>query len=546
MKVAIAQLNPVVGDFDGNLAKLRSVLEKTQATAPDLVVLPELFLCGYPPRDLLTRRWFVERGEQALTAAVELTGHYPATAVLFGAVATSRQACGRGLYNVAVMAFQGRELLRQPKSLLPTYDVFDEARYFDPASESRIVEFRGERIGVTICEDAWNPADTDKKQPYCRDPVTELATAGATLLVNLAASPFTVGKEDMRYRLFASHARRWGVPFVFVNQIGGNDDLVFDGFSMAFDRTGRCQHVSPAFEEDITVVDTESVGRIGEPVQQDRIALVHNALVLGVRDYVRKCGFRNVVIGLSGGIDSAVTACIAVAALGSDAVLGVTMPSEFSSAGSVEDSRCLAQRLGIRFLTIPIQQVVAAYRQALEPEFAGLAPDTTEENIQARVRGNILMALANKAGRMVLSTGNKSELAVGYCTLYGDMSGGLAVIGDVPKTMVYQLASYINRHREVIPAATISKPPSAELKPNQRDQDTLPPYDVLDEIISRYVDQGQSVAEIVAAGFEQDTVDWVVRAIARSEFKRKQAAPSIKVTDRAFGTGWRMPIAARY
>lgn len=546
MKVAIAQLNPVVGDFDGNFARLRAVLEQTRATAPDLVVLPELFLCGYPPRDLLTRRWFVERGEQALNAAVELTGDYPATAVLFGAVATSRQACGRGLYNVAVMAFQGRELLRQPKSLLPTYDVFDEARYFDPASESRPVEFRGERIGVTICEDAWNPADTDKKQSYCRDPVTELAAAGATLLVNLAASPFTVSKEDMRYRLFATHARRRGVPFVFVNQIGGNDDLVFDGFSMAFDRTGRCQHVSPAFEEDIAVVDTESVGRIGEPVCQDRIALVHDALVLGVRDYVGKCGFSNVVIGLSGGIDSAVTACIAVAALGSDAVLGVTMPSEFSSAGSVEDSRCLAQRLGIRFLTIPIQHVVTAYRQALEPEFAGLAPDTTEENIQARIRGNILMALANKAGRMVLSTGNKSELAVGYCTLYGDMSGGLAVLGDVPKTMVYQLASYINRHREVIPAATISKPPSAELKPNQRDQDTLPPYDLLDEIISRYVDQGQSVAEIVAAGFERDTVDWVVRAIARSEFKRKQAAPCIKVTDRAFGTGWRMPIAARY
>lgn len=546
MKIAIAQLNPVVGDFDGNLVRLRAVLEKTRATAPDLVVLPELFLCGYPPRDLLTRRWFVERGEQALNAAVELTGDYPATAVLFGAVATSRQTCGRGLYNVAVMAFQGRELLRQPKSLLPTYDVFDEARYFDPASESRPVEFRGERIGVTICEDAWNPADTGKKQSYCRDPVTELAAAGATLLVNLAASPFTVSKEDMRHRLFASHARRWGVPFVFVNQIGGNDDLVFDGFSMAFDRTGRCQHVSPAFEEDIAVIDTESAGGVGEPIQRDRIALVHDALVLGVRDYVRKCGFSNVVIGLSGGIDSAVTACIAVAALGSDAVLGVTMPSEFSSAGSVEDSRCLAQRLGIRFLTIPIQHVVTAYRQALEPEFAGLAPDTTEENIQARVRGNILMALANKAGRMVLSTGNKSELAVGYCTLYGDMSGGLAVLGDVPKTMVYQLASYINRHQEVIPAATISKPPSAELKPNQRDQDTLPPYDLLDEIISRYVDQGQSVAEIVAAGFEQDTVDWVVRAIARSEFKRKQAAPCIKVTDRAFGTGWRMPIAARY
>ena len=546
MKIVLAQLNPVVGDLAGNVGRLRAVMDGAAACRPDLVVFPELFLCGYPPRDLLARQWFVERVELALAEVAGLSARYTETGIVVGAVVRSCEASGKGLHNAAVLFSGGQELFRQAKSLLPTYDVFDEARYFDPAGSVRTIEFQGETLGLSICEDAWNAPGLWECPPYSRDPISELAKAGATVLVNISASPFTADKEDLRYRLMSGHARKHGLPMAFVNQVGGNDELVFDGASMAFDRLGRPQRLLPAFREAVELVETGSEGSPDEPRRRERIELVHDALVLGVRDYVRKCGFASAVIGLSGGIDSAVTACIAVAALGKENVLGVTMPSEFSSTGSVEDSRALAASLGIGLRVVPIGPVYSEYLRMLAPEFAGRKPDVTEENIQARIRGNILMAFSNKLGSLVLSTGNKSELAVGYCTLYGDMSGGMCVLSDVPKTMVYELAHYINREREMIPAATITKPPSAELRPNQTDQDTLPPYDVLDAIIERYVDDGQSAGEIVEAGFAAETVSWVIRTINRNEYKRRQAATGIKVTGKAFGIGWRMPLAARY
>jgi NAD+ synthase (glutamine-hydrolysing) len=385
-----------------------------------------------------------------------------------------------------------------------------------------------------------------ERAEYDRDPVAELASAGATLLINISASPFAVGKEAVRKRLIAGHASRHRLPFVFVNQVGGNDELVFDGRSMAFDRQGRPQLALKPFREELAAVETGASGAESNYVDSDPIESIHDALVLGVRDYVRKCGFKKVVLGLSGGIDSAVVCCLAAAALGPENVLGITMPSEYSSHGSVEDSRRLAENLGIEFREVGIAEAYHAYLSLLAREFAGRKPDTTEENLQARVRGNILMAISNKLGHLVLATGNKSELAVGYCTLYGDMSGGLCVLADVPKTMVYALASYINRRRETIPVPTIRKAPSAELRPNQTDQDALPPYDVLDAVIAGYVDEGLSADQIVAAGHDRKTVEWVIQAVNRNEYKRRQAAPGLKVTSRAFGTGWRMPIAARY
>ncbi len=546
MRIVLAQLNPVVGDLAGNVARVQSTLVQVAPDRPDIVVFPELFLVGYPPRDLLNRHWFVEQAEAALARVIELSSQFPDLGIVVGAVVRNHSRSGKGLANAAVLVAGGRELHRQAKALLPTYDVFDEARYFDPAVFSSVVEFKGELLGLTVCEDAWNVPELLGRRAYERDPVIELAGQGATLLVNISASPFTAGKESLRYRLLSGHCRRHGLPLVFVNQVGANDELVFDGRSMVLDRSGLAQAVLPGFEEAVAMSDTTASGRADRFQPQELTQSVHDALVLGIRDYVRKCGFATVVLGLSGGIDSAVVCSLAVAALGKENVVGVTMPSEYSSPGSVTDSRVLAHNLGVRLLEIPITPVYRQYLAALGDEFRGLAPDVTEENIQARIRGNILMALSNKHGYLVLSTGNKSELAVGYCTLYGDMCGGLCVLADVPKTMVYQLARYINRKGEIIPHTIVAKPPSAELRPNQTDQDTLPPYDVLDEIIRRYVDEGESPDQIVAAGFEAETVRWVVRAINSSEYKRWQAAPGIRVTRRAFGIGWRMPVAARY
>jgi NAD+ synthase (glutamine-hydrolysing) len=545
MRIMMAQLNPVVGDIDGNLGQIIKVWADGSREA-DLIVFPELFMVGYPPKDLVERTWLIDRVEQAVARLLEISRDYPDTGILFGAPLRSVNPVGKGLTNSAVFIYRGAVLLNQAKSLLPTYDVFDETRHFEPAATNRPVAFKGEQIGVSICEDAWNEPEY---QPgglrYSIDPIARLVDAGATLIINISASPFFLGKDELRYRLIQNHARRYRVPFVFVNQVGGNDELIFDGGSMAFDREGNLLGISPFFRENLQTVRTEAAGAFANYQPLPRMAALHQALVLGIKDYLRKCGFSRVVIGLSGGIDSALTCCLAVEALGRENVLGISMPSPYSSAGSVDDSRQLARTLGVKFKVIPIASIFDAYLTTLTADFAGRAPDQTEENIQARIRGNIIMAFSNKFGYLALSTGNKSEMAVGYCTLYGDMSGGLSVIADVPKTMVYDLANYLNRDREIIPRAIIEKAPSAELKPDQKDQDFLPPYEVLDEILHYYVEEGWSADRIIAQGFVAETVQWVIRTVDRNEYKRRQAAPGLKVTSKAFGVGRRIPIAKR-
>jgi NAD+ synthase (glutamine-hydrolysing) len=546
MRIALAQLNPVVGDFDGNLAKIEKTLASLRAERPDLVVFPELFLTGYPPRDLLERAWFVEKAAVALGRLADISRAHPATGILAGTILKSGHGAGKGLSNAAVLVRNGDLVAARPKTLLPSYDVFDETRYFDPAERVDVVGFGGEALGISICEDAWADEALWPRKVYDSDPIEDLARLEATVLINIASSPFSVGKDEVRHGIFTGHAKRHGLPFVVVNQVGGNDELIFDGRSMVVGADGRLIAYLPAFEECVQLVDLARPGSEIPFAPDDPVASVHDALVLGLRDYVRKCGFEKVVLGLSGGVDSAVGCAIAVAALGPTNVVGVTMPSPYSSAGSVEDSKALAANLGVKLETVPIEGVYSSYLTTLRPLFKETALGTAEENVQARVRGNILMALSNKFGYLVLSTGNKSELAVGYCTLYGDMSGGLSVISDVPKTMVYALARHVNRAKEIIPRATIEKAPSAELKPGQTDQDTLPPYEVLDPILDLYVEEGRSPKEIVRAGFDRATVDWVVRAVNGSEYKRRQAAPGLKVTSKAFGMGRRMPIAARY
>jgi NAD+ synthase (glutamine-hydrolysing) len=546
MRIALAQLNPTIGDFEGNLGKLDRALDALRADSPDLAVFPEMFLAGYPPRDLLERDWFVEGAGRALDRLSAVSKAHPNTAILVGTVLRSGKSPGKGLHNAAVLVRDGQALATVHKTLLPMYDVFDEARYFDPGDEVRTIPFGDEKLGISICEDAWNDPDLWHRPVYRRDPIDELARAGATLMINISASPYYVGKDAIRYRLFERHARRHGVPFVLVNQVGGNDELVFDGRSMCVGADGGLTAYLPAFEEAVRVVDPKST-RLGDDfVADDPNRTIHDALVCGLSDYARKCGFDDAVIGLSGGIDSAVVCAIAARALGAAHVFGVAMPSPYSSPGSIEDARVLAENLGIRFAVIPISDVYQSYLDELEPYLAGESVGITEENVQARIRGNVLMAISNEQGHLLLTTGNKSELAVGYCTLYGDMSGGLSILSDVPKTTVYRLAEHINREGEVIPRAIIDKPPSAELRPDQRDQDTLPPYDTLDPILDLYVDDGRPIEEIVGEGFDREVVTWIVRAVNRNEYKRRQAPPGLKVTSKAFGMGRRMPIAARY
>jgi len=542
MKVTIAQMNPMVGDIKGNMKKMEDVLSKTSS---DLIVFPELYITGYPPRDLLERREFIKKVQKANHEVTLLSEKYPERGILFGTVLPNKNEYGKGLYNSAVLVYNGKILIEEHKSLLPTYDVFDEARYFDPSSEISTVSFKNEILGISICEDAWNDPDLWLKRNYRIDPIEILVKKGATLLINISASPFSMGKDEIRYRIIRNHALKHKKRFIFVNQVGGNDELIFDGKSMYIDENGNLIDILPSFEEFIKTIDLG----LKNPVPftpEERISSVYRALVLGLRDYMRKCGFKKAVLGLSGGIDSAVTCCIAVEAMGSENVLGVSMPSEYSSEGSVKDSKKLAENLGIEFKIIPITPIFRSYLSTLKEHFEGRKEDVTEENIQARIRGNILMALSNKFGYLVLSTGNKSELAVGYCTLYGDMSGGLAVISDVPKTMVYELAYYINRESEIIPEEIIKKPPSAELRPDQLDQDTLPPYDILDRILHLYLDQYCTYEEIVKEGLDPETVRWVINAVNRNEYKRRQAVPGLKVTTKAFGAGRRMPIAAVY
>jgi NAD+ synthase (glutamine-hydrolysing) len=543
----LAQLNPVVGDLNGNLSKLAKALIQASKDSSDLLVLTELFLVGYPPKDLLERRWFIQKVKETIDKTVRLSKDHPETGILFGAPSPTGKDIGKGLYNSALLVHRGKITSVHHKSLLPTYDVFDESRYFDPASELSVISFKGEKLGISICEDAWNdPSLWPKGRFYARDPIGELASKGASLFINISASPFEIGKEETRYRLIHNHAQRHKIPFVFVNQIGGNDELIFDGRSICVDKSGEPITIFPAWAEKVETIDTKDSGMSGLYKPQDRIESVHDALILGIRDYMRKCGFSKAVVGLSGGIDSALVCCLAKEALGGKNVLGISMPSPFSSKGSVEDSKKLAEKIGIEFKTIPISSIYDSYLKTLEEYFKGREFDVTEENVQARIRGNILMAFSNKFGYLVLSTGNKSEMAIGYCTLYGDMSGGLSVLSDVPKTIVYDLANYINRKSEIIPKQIIKKAPSAELKPDQVDQDTLPPYPVLDKILHQYIEEESSPEEIIKMGFDPETVKWVIRTVERNEYKRSQAAPGLKVTSKAFGVGRRMPIAAKH
>lgn len=548
MRLGLIQINPTVGDIEGNASRIGQAVRRATALGARLCLTSEMALCGYPPRDLLLFESFARRVAEALKdLARGLADQAP---VLVGAVEPNPAACGMPLLNAAMLLRAGKVERSFRKTLLPTYDVFDEARYFEPSQDSKLFELDGARIAVTVCEDIWNDKDYWPRRNYAFDPLEALARERPDVILNLSASPFHLGKQPERERMLSAIARKHGAPLVYVNQVGGNDDLLFDGRGTAFDARGRLLARLPAFAEDVAVVDVAAPAALEGPVSPDPSgpAEAFEALVMGTRDYVRKCGFSSVLLGLSGGIDSSLTAAVAAKALGPDKVLGVLMPSPYSSRGSIDDSLALARNLGLETMTLPIEPIMDAFGKALEVPFRGLEPDVTEENIQSRIRGNLLMALSNKFGSMLLTTGNKSELAVGYCTIYGDMSGGLAVISDAPKTLVYSMARWLNEtsSASVIPEAVLSKPPSAELRPDQTDQDSLPPYDLLDAILVLRIEEHRSLDEIVAAGFDEATVRRVLNLVARAEFKRRQAAPGLRITRRAFGTGWRMPIARRW
>ena len=541
MKIALAQINTTVGDLEGNEAKILASYAQASGVGVDLVLFPELTLTGYPPRDLLLKSSFVTRNLEARDRLARASKN---TAMLVGYVGKNESRPGREVTNCAALLKDGKIVETRVKSLLPTYDVFDEDRYFEPALENKPVPFNP-TLGVTICEDVWNDEDFWRDRRYRRNPAMELASAGAKLLVNISASPWCLGKNRVRREMLSKLAAKARCPLFLCNLVGGNDELVFDGGSLGFNQRGELIAQAKTFAEDFVVVDLEKAPALEYKESPDE-EKVYKALVLGLRDYMYKCGFKSALLGLSGGIDSALTAVIAVDALGRENVRGVSLPAQFSSQGSLDDARQLAENLGIRYEVIPIQGMFETTKTQLKGVFAGLPEDTTEENIQARLRGLTLMAMSNKFGSLLLTTGNKSELAVGYCTLYGDMCGGLAVISDVPKTMVYQVSRWINREKEIIPADSITKAPSAELRPNQTDQDSLPPYDVLDAILDAYVVKGQSPSEIIKAGFDEQTVRRVVRLIDLNEYKRRQAAPGLKVTTKAFGVGRRIPIAQRF
>ncbi len=549
MKIALIQYNPLIGDFAGNLVAIGGWLAKARAAGCELAVLPELAISGYPPQDLLERPAFLADHDLAFARLVAETR---GIAVVCGLITRHTGPNGKPLHNSAALFADGQVLFTTEKRLLPTYDVFDESRYFEPGRESRSFLYKGLHLGLTICEDIWNDKTIFSQPLYAADPVGELLTlpqGKPDLLINLAASPFSLGKTHVKQRIFTNICHRYQIPLLYVNQVGGQDSLVFDGASLVMDRAGEVVARAAKFQEDLVVVDTDTwQGEIhGPPPEaEEESAEVYQALVLGTRDYVRKCGFSRVVIGLSGGVDSALTAAIAASALGAENVLGVALPSPYSSPESMEDAELLARNLGIDFTVLPISDLFHAFLAALAPHFAGTKPDVTEQNIQARIRGNLLMALANKQGRLVLSTGNKSENAVGYCTLYGDMSGGLAVISDVPKQLVYALCRHINGNGEIVPWRTITKAPSAELAPDQKDEDDLPPYPVLDRILTAYLEENRTLEEIVAMGFARPVVTDVIRRIRNNEYKRKQAPLGLKVTSKAFGYGRRYPTAEGY
>ena len=543
MKIALGQINPTVGDFAGNSAKIVDFSNRAKSLGAGLILFPELSICGYPPRDLVERASFVQHNQEA---AEQIASSTRGIAVVCGLVTPAQADTGKSVMNSAALLMDGRIKFVQSKMLLPTYDVFDEVRNFAPARSQVLFPFCGNQMALTICEDAWNDKHFWHRRLYSVDPVESLIRAGGNFVLNISASPFWAGKREFRRDMLATIARNDHVPVAFVNQVGGNDSLVFDGSSLAFDRQGNVIAQGKSFEEDLVLFDSDSLtGEMHEQIEGEE-ASIYAALVLGTRDYVSKCGFRQVIIGLSGGIDSALTAAIAVDAVGAENVVGIGMPGPYSSQGSIDDARALASNLGIRFEILPIGGIFDDYRDTLKPVFKERQEDVAEENIQSRIRGSLLMALSNKFGALVLSTGNKSELGVGYCTLYGDMAGGLAVINDVPKTLVYRLSRYVNSRKRVIPQATIEKPPSAELRLNQKDIDSLPDYEVLDAILEDYVEQAHSAEQIAGDHkFDLDLVKSVIRMVERNEYKRQQAAPGIKISPKAFGYGRRFPIAAK-
>ena len=551
MRIAIAQLNPIVGDIEGNAQRILEAAQTAFNRGAELLLTPELSLCGYPPRDLLLNLGFVEKMSRQLQL---LSQQLPEKlAVLVGFVEKNPSATVRGekpLFN-SIALLKSQEIKQIfTKRLLPTYDVFDEDRYFASGKESQYFQLteNNVKIGVTICEDVWNDEQFWGQRQYAVNPIADLANLGVDLIVNLSASPYSVGKQKLRESLLSHSATRYNLPIVYVNQVGGNDDLIFDGDSVAFNRQGEVIYRAQAFTSSLELIEfnQDLLPAVIHPLPINEDEEIYRALVLGVRDYVQKCGFKRVIFGLSGGIDSSLVAAIASDALGKENVLAVMMPSPYSSDHSISDAVALVNNLGIKSEKLAIKEIMTAYDQLLERLFAGTDFGIAEENLQSRIRGNLLMALSNKFGHLLLSTGNKSEMAVGYCTLYGDMNGGLAVIADVPKTRVYSLCRWLNRHGEIIPLNVINKAPSAELKPNQKDQDSLPPYEILDAILALLIDRHQSAEQIIAAGFEPEIVQKVIKLVKNAEFKRKQAPPVLKISDRAFGTGWRMPIASRW
>lgn len=544
MKIALGQINPTVGDFSGNSKKIIDFSARAREAGAELILFPEMSACGYPARDMVERPAFLLQSEETVKKIAEQT---KGISVICGFVTPAPAGTGKCVMNSAALLKDGKIEFVQSKMLLPTYDVFDEQRNFAPAAKQEVLPFAGRKMALTICEDAWNDKHFWTHRLYNVDPVEELVRAGANLILNISASPFQIGKLQVREKMLAAIAKANSMPVILVNQIGGNDGVVFDGTSLAIGPDGKVIARAKSFEEDLVYLDLDSMrGDIREPVQSGEAA-AYQALVLGTRDYVRKCGFSKAVLGLSGGIDSALVAAIAVEALGKENVIGVGMPGPYSSQGSIDDAKSLATNLGIRFDLIPIGGMFESFQQTLQPVFAGMKEDVTEENMQARIRGNILMALSNKLNAFLLATGNKSELAVGYCTLNGDLSGAMCVISDVPKTMVYRLAAHVNRCCEIIPRSTIDKPPSAELRPDQTDQDTLPPYEVLDVILEDYIEDMKTVKQIAAErGLDKDLVLKIVRMVERSEYKRQQAPVGLKITEKAFGVGRRFPIAVKY
>ncbi len=555
MKIAIAQLNPTVGDLTGNAERILAMAHQAADLGADLFLTPELSLCGYPPRDLLMRPSFIQQMKQQ---SIELAKAMPSALSALIGIAEHNPAASQGekpIFNSMALLQAGKIKEIFHKRLLPTYDVFDEDRYFESGTTANSFMYTTSgtslHIGVTICEDLWNNESFWGKRAYPINPIQELVEKGVDLVLNLSASPFVCGKQALRERMIAHEAKQQQCPIVYVNQVGGNDDLIFDGQSVAFNQAGQIMSRAAAFETDLQMVTFDPATKDLQaaairPLLDNPNAEIWSALVLGVQDYARKCGFTKVVIGLSGGVDSAAVSALASQALGPQNVLGILMPSPYSSDHSISDAEQLANNLGIATQTIPIGPLMASYDSTLSSLFAGTEDGITEENLQSRIRGNLLMAVSNKFGHLLLTTGNKSEMAVGYCTLYGDMNGGLAVIADVPKTRVYALCHWLNRDHEVIPQHILTKPPSAELKPDQRDQDSLPDYDALDNILERLIQQQQSADDIVAAGHSAAVVQRVIQLVTRAEFKRRQSAPVLKVTDRAFGMGWRMPIASRW